>query len=106
MDLKIVCSAIGMSISILLSGCGSNIAGEENLPSACLKYKSKAQEVLQPFPGMLNEVEQIMLDINQGLPTATPEMRSFMIERCTTLLADLKEIEKDASQGSYVIQLF
>ena len=68
--------------------------------------QSKAQEILQPFPDMLNEMEQTMLDVNNKLSDATPEKRSFMVETCKTLLNDMKEIEKDASQESAIIEMF
>lgn len=83
--LKILCGFVGISILIFLSGCGSSVAGEENLPSECLKYKSKAQEILQPFPDMLNEMEQTMLDVNNKLSDATPKsarLWSKPVKRC------------------------
>lgn len=106
MSLKKLYSVIGLSISIFLTGCGSNIEGEENLPIVCLEYKDKGQELFQPFPNMLADFEQAMIDINNGLLDTTPEKRVFIIERCTTLLADLKKTEREASSGSSIIQAF
>ncbi len=98
MNLRILHITFVLCVSILIMGCeGNNIEGEENLPSSCLKYKRKAQEILKPFPDMLNDVEQTSLDINNNLINASDAQHLLITETCNTLLADLKNIEKEYS---------